>query len=99
MIPPAPPRRGACRLSAVRCGTRRLFLRHYVPGPFEDLRQHMPMHLFWLFNPIQGEDGGRYVVNACFKPHQSQIVLDVWPHGEERSWNFISIRKIMLGDH
>jgi hypothetical protein len=33
-------------------GTLRLLLRDRVPGPCEDLGQHMPVHLFWLFDPI-----------------------------------------------
>ena len=74
-------------------------MRHGVPGPFEDLSQNVSMHLLWLFDPIQGEDGRRYVVDTRFEPHQPQIVLDIWSHGEERSWNFISIRKIVLGDN
>ena len=57
------------------------------------------MHLGRLRDSIQGEDRGRDVIYACLQAHQPQIVLDIGPHGEERSRHFIPIRKVMLGDY
>src|ERR1700761_9392421 len=72
-----------------------LFLSQGVRGPLENLSENMSVHLLWLVNAIQGEDRRCYVVDAGFKSHQAQIVLDIRSHGKERSRNFISVREVM----
>src|SRR5258708_37959528 len=83
---------------ASACGLP-LFLRHYLVGALKDLAQHVPAHLDRLLNSVKMQDRRRDVVDRSLESHQSQVVLDPGPYGEERTRDVIAVREIVLSNY
>lgn len=58
----------------------------------------MSVHLPWLIDAVNVQDGGSNVIHAGSQAHQAKIIFDARPHGKKRTGNVVAIGKIVLGD-
>src|SRR5207302_419014 len=95
----SPMRRNFWKRARGRRGITRICLScYFVLAATKNLSENMSVHLPWLIDAVNVQDGGSNVIHAGSQAHQAKIIFDARPHGKQRTGNVVAVRKIVLGN-